>query len=202
MRTLLATPDPWWSRLLGQMLDGWGFEVQTTDSGICTLAALTANAPVPLALLDMALPPAGALEICRQVRLHESGARPYILLLALAPGGPGPAAALDQGADDYLAFPTDLDELRARLEAGRRLLAWQQRTRGSQPPDVVPLCAHCNRARLPGDGWWPIEALLARLGQQTSHGICPDCYHALVEPELTALGCSHGATLPDDGPRR
>jgi sigma-B regulation protein RsbU (phosphoserine phosphatase) len=189
MRVLIATADPWWAAQLRPQIANWGFDVFTTDSAGGAIAALSTSSGAGLALLDRDLPPGGALEVCRLMRRHEDLVHPYLLVVNLSPCRSAPAEALDAGADDFLPFPADPEELRARLEAGRRLLSWHQRILQRRQESAIGLCPHCKRACLAGEGWRPVEVLLAHLGVQTSPGTCPGCYHAWVEPELlSAVG--------------
>jgi DNA-binding response OmpR family regulator len=70
-------------------------------------------------LLDVLLPGASGLEICRVLRAERSKA--MILMLTARDATSDVVAGLDAGADDYLVKPFDLEELSARLRAlGRR----------------------------------------------------------------------------------
>jgi len=65
-------------------------------------------------------------QICRQLR--KCANRPYIytVLLTAKNEKRDVIAALQAGADDYLAKPFDAQELRARLETGMRILRLQE----------------------------------------------------------------------------
>lgn len=72
-----------------------------------------------IVLLDIMLPGMDGLQICRQLRSDRSDA--MILMLTAKDTVDDKVAALDAGADDYLAKPFDLAELSARIRAlGRR----------------------------------------------------------------------------------
>lgn len=66
-------------------------------------------------VLDVNLPGESGLEIAR--RLRQSGNDIPILMLTALDGVRDRVAGLDQGADDYLTKPFDLDELLARMRA-------------------------------------------------------------------------------------
>ncbi|MEP6638961.1 MAG: response regulator transcription factor [Chloroflexota bacterium] len=72
-----------------------------------------------LVVLDIVLPGMSGLEVCD--RLRSSGYREPILMLTALDGVEHRVAGLDRGADDYLAKPFAMAELRARIRAlGRR----------------------------------------------------------------------------------
>ena len=50
--------------------------------------------------------------------------------------------------------------------------------RASDDPEVVAMCAYCDRIRFPDEGreWLrPVEYLATQLSQDVTHGICPGC---------------------------
>ncbi len=74
--------------------------------------------PYDLAILDVILPGVDGFEVCQ--RLRTSGFQAPILILSALDGVDDRVTGLDRGADDYLAKPFAVAELRARLRALRR----------------------------------------------------------------------------------
>jgi two-component system OmpR family response regulator len=74
--------------------------------------------PYDLAILDVILPGLDGFEVCQ--RLRASGFQAPILILSALDGVDDRVTGLDRGADDYLAKPFAVAELRARLRALRR----------------------------------------------------------------------------------
>jgi DNA-binding response OmpR family regulator len=68
-----------------------------------------------LVILDVWLPDANGIELCREWR--ENGVRTPILMLTARTDVASRVAGLDAGADDYLGKPFALAELRARMRA-------------------------------------------------------------------------------------
>jgi two-component system copper resistance phosphate regulon response regulator CusR len=94
-------------------------------------------------ILDVRLPDADGLEVCRSVR--AAGNRVPILMLTALDGVEQRIAGLDAGADDYLSKPFDFGELLARLRAlsRRRLDALPQvLTVGDLTVDTARRSAH------------------------------------------------------------
>jgi DNA-binding response OmpR family regulator len=71
--------------------------------------------PYDLVVLDVVLPTIDGLEICG--RLRGTGFAAPILMLTALDAVEDRVAGLDQGADDYLAKPFAMAELRARVRA-------------------------------------------------------------------------------------
>ena len=71
--------------------------------------------PPDLIVLDLMLPGIDGLEVCR--RLRASGNQVPILMLTAKDAIPDRVSGLDEGADDYLVKPMDLQELLAHVRA-------------------------------------------------------------------------------------
>jgi diguanylate cyclase (GGDEF)-like protein len=81
--------------------------------------------PPTLLLLDWMMPGKSGVDVCRQIRSRTQLRYPYILLLTSKDAKQDLLEALDAGADDYLTKPFDVDELKARLLVGKRILKLQ-----------------------------------------------------------------------------
>lgn len=54
--------------------------------------------------------------------------------------------------------------------------------------DFLPMCSYCRKIRDDEDYWLSVEAYLARhTNTKFSHGICPECMEAHVEPQFAKL---------------
>ena len=85
--------------------------------GTTALATLLRNRHDAV-VLDVLMPEPGGLEVCRAIRAR--GDDTPILMLTARDLISDRVAGLDAGADDYLAKPFALEELRARLRALQR----------------------------------------------------------------------------------
>ena len=98
-----------------------GFDVQhaaTAQDGLAQLQLAGAAQAFDAVLLDLMLPDADGLEVCRRIRAqaHPVGAVPIVMLTAK--GDPmDRVVGLELGADDYLPKPFEPRELLARLRA-------------------------------------------------------------------------------------
>jgi len=82
------------------------------------LAMLRQDERFALVLLDLMLPDADGLEVCRQIRTLATPARSTPVVMLTAKGDPfDRVVGLEVGADDYLPKPFEPRELLARLRA-------------------------------------------------------------------------------------
>ena len=114
VRVLVVDDDTAVRQSLATALGRDGYEVLAAQDGNAALAHLIA-ASVDAIVLDVAMPEPNGLEVCR--RLRARGDRTPILMLTARDLVDDRVAGLDAGADDYLAKPFALAELRARLRA-------------------------------------------------------------------------------------
>lgn len=114
--------------MLANLLSGDGYLVDAASGGAELDDALASREP-DLILLDVAMPGEDGLSIARRVK--ASRATPIIMLSALG-DTVDRIVGLEVGADDYIAKPFDIGELRARqgsAEAGRSGIPTAGRTR-------------------------------------------------------------------------
>lgn len=92
------------------------FHLCLAENGHAALAAAATTRP-DLILLDLGLPDLDGVEIIRRIR--EWSPVP-IIVVSVRDREDDKVAALDAGADDYLAKPFGVSELKARIRAGLR----------------------------------------------------------------------------------
>lgn len=124
-RVLLVDDDATIREHLGPVLERSGLEVEEADDGAAALDAIARRRP-DLVILDVMMPGMDGREVLRRIR-SEHDWLPVILLTRVGESYER-AAALDEGADDYLNKPFDPHELVARVRAVLR------RTRNDGPP--------------------------------------------------------------------
>jgi two-component system KDP operon response regulator KdpE len=113
---LVIEDEPQIRRFLRTSLDAEGFAVEEAASGEEGLA-MAANRKAEVVILDLGLPDLDGVEVIR--RLRAWSAVPVIVLSARAQEK-DKVAALDAGADDYVAKPFGMHELLARLRVALR----------------------------------------------------------------------------------
>lgn len=112
-------------RIMRLILERAGLEVIEADSGARALEICRETMP-DLIVSDWVMPGMSGLDFCREFRaLPHEGYGYFILLTSKSEKG-DIAQGLDSGADDFLTKPVDGHELRARINAGARILTMQR----------------------------------------------------------------------------
>ncbi|PYT14449.1 MAG: response regulator [Acidobacteria bacterium] len=199
MRILIAEDDAVSRRVLEATLVKWGFEVTTTTNGTEAWQVLVAEGAPKLAILDWMMPEIDGLEICRRIRQRPGAGPLHIILLTARGRKEDVIAGLQAGADDYVTKPFDHEELRARVQVGVRLVELQSMladrvveleeaiARVRQLRGLLPICSYCKKVRDDKNYWQQVEQYVSTHADvKFSHGICPDCYREVVEPQLDA----------------
>jgi sigma-B regulation protein RsbU (phosphoserine phosphatase) len=188
MRALIADDDPVAAVAVSRSMSNWGFETTVVHDGLSAWEHLNGENPQSLAIVDWEMPGLEGPELCRRVRSVASRAHLYIILLTARNSSTDLIAGLEAGADDYLIKPVDLNELRARVHVGVRVVSLQaslaekvaelqstldnvRRLRG-----LLPICAYCKRIRDDRNYWQRVEVYVSEHTDATfTHGICPSC---------------------------
>ena len=123
---LIADDDPVSRRLLQVSLGSAGYRVAAAADGAEALRLLNEPDSPRLVILDWLMPVMDGVQVCRLVR--ASGREPYHYIILLTAKGHQTEIieGLEAGADDYITKPFDLQELKARLRAGKRILELQE----------------------------------------------------------------------------
>ncbi|HET7238851.1 MAG TPA: response regulator [Terrimicrobiaceae bacterium] len=125
MRILIAEDDPAFRRFLKEILVNWGYEVVVAEDGNEAWQALKSRDAPRLAILDWMMPEISGVEICRKVRQELQKPYTYIILLTALQQEQDLVTGMEAGADDYIIKPIKTNELRVRLNAGRRIIDLQ-----------------------------------------------------------------------------
>lgn len=112
-------------RILAASLVRWGYVVTEADSAEQALDLCAANQP-DLVLSDWMMPGMDGLEFCQTFRKMPRESYGYFILLTSKTEKEAVARGLDCGADDFLTKPVNAAELRARINAGERILRMER----------------------------------------------------------------------------
>jgi two-component system cell cycle response regulator len=122
VRILIADDEVLSRRLLEKTLERAGYEVTAVENGRLAVAQLSEPGGPRLALLDWVMPELDGPGVCREVRKRQEQAYVYMVLLTSKESKEDIVAGLESGADDYLTKPFNVEELKARLRTGERIL--------------------------------------------------------------------------------
>jgi two-component system, OmpR family, response regulator len=132
-RILIVDDDATIREMLAEYLSTHGYEVAQADGGVAMRAALARGAP-DLVLLDIGLPGEDGLTLARFLReRHDLG----IIMVTGADDVVDRVAGLEVGADDYIAKPFDLRELRARVKSVLRRLKGKAAAASAAPASRI-----------------------------------------------------------------
>ena len=197
MKILIAEDDPVSATLLQTLLTQWDYEVLITENGDDALSVLAADDGPSLAILDWMMPGLSGKAVCREIR-SASPSRPlYLILLTRLGQRDKMVEGLEAGADDYLAKPFDAAELRARVQAGRRVVNLERELHDrvgeledalanvKQLQGLLPICSYCKKIRDDQDSWHHVDSYVAQHTEvQFSHSICPSCFETVMKPQI------------------
>ena len=113
-KVLIAEDDPSVRKAVQRVLALEKYDVTAVNDGQAALEELS-KTRFDLAVLDVMMPFADGLTVCREAR-HRGIQTPILLLTARVEVGDR-VAGLDAGADDYLVKPFVVDELLARCRS-------------------------------------------------------------------------------------
>jgi two-component system, OmpR family, KDP operon response regulator KdpE len=120
MQILIVEDDEDTAEIVCTLLADAGYQAMAVDRGETALDEI-ANLSPSLVLLDLNLPDIHGLDVLRMVRTHS-----FLPMIVLSGYGKDRdrVAALEAGADDYMAKPFSPEELIARVRALLRRVEW------------------------------------------------------------------------------
>jgi len=127
LKILIAEDDPISRKLLQKALERAGYDVLAVENGKQALEVLASFEAPRLALLDWVMPELDGPAVCRAIRKRAEQPYAYMVLLTSKDSKEETVVGLESGADDYLTKPFNIEELRARLRVGERILLLEDR---------------------------------------------------------------------------
>jgi putative two-component system response regulator len=121
MNILLVDDDATTLRMLEKSLSKWGYVVATAENGIQAVEQLQQHR-IDMIVSDWLMPEMDGLALCEKVRSLDLDHYIYIILISAQDTRTDVVRGLEGGVDDYITKPLNIDELRARLEIGARVI--------------------------------------------------------------------------------
>jgi two-component sensor histidine kinase len=125
MKILIVEDDSTSLAFLLQLVEKLGHQGVPTESGEAAWELLTTDKAPRLVILDRMMPGMDGAELCRRIRALDGRIPPYIIMVTIKGEKSDIISGLEAGANDYLSKPFDPEELRARIDVGRRMLDLQ-----------------------------------------------------------------------------
>lgn len=119
-RVLAIDDNPYALQTIEGALAGTGYDVETARSGLEGLERAAAQPPDAV-LLDLLMPGIDGLEVLRRIRQDDVLSEVPVIVITSADERAARLDALRGGADDFLAKPLNIPELRARLSTLEKL---------------------------------------------------------------------------------
>ena len=183
MKILVAEDDITSRKILETILSKWGYKVFAVKDGHEAWEVMQSAESPRLCLVDWMMPGVDGIELCRRMRCLETSVPPYVVLLTARSDKKEIVEGLRSGADDYITKPFDNEELRARIEVGKRVvelqreLLYQEKLRGvlemagaichefNQPLQVI--CAQTELLAMNPEFGNPLKEKIAVIRRQT-----------------------------------
>jgi sigma-B regulation protein RsbU (phosphoserine phosphatase) len=121
MRILIVDDEPVNRLVLTRKLSLWGHEVVPACDGAQAWEMIQTE-PFRMVITDWMMPGMDGIELTRRIRRSPIGGYCYVLLLTARSGTPALVEGMEAGADDFVTKPFEVEELRARIRAGERVL--------------------------------------------------------------------------------
>jgi two-component system KDP operon response regulator KdpE len=172
MSTLLIVDDE--DAILRTMdvnLRARGYRVELATTGTQAMAVAARHHPDAV-VLDLGLPDMDGIDVIRGLRGWSSVP---IIILSARSGEAQKVAALDAGADDYVAKPFGMDELMARVRAALRHAVSPEELPTIETPDfTIDLAAkkatrQGHEVRFTPTEWQVVELLVRNPGRLITH---------------------------------
>lgn len=127
LKALIADDSASIRVLLSHTLTKMGYEVVECTNGTEVWKYIRKGEHFNIFILDWVMPGLSGVELCKKIRQSNTAGYQYILLLTGNSSVNDMIEGLESGADDYLAKPVSIPELKARIKIGERLFEYERR---------------------------------------------------------------------------
>lgn len=121
MRVLVVDDEAFSRTLLAENLERWGHEVVQARDGQDAWQRIASD-KLGFVISDWMMRGLDGPDLCRRIRAAGLPWYTYVILLTARSANGSLIEGMNAGADDFIRKPFDLDELRARIRAGERVL--------------------------------------------------------------------------------
>ena len=125
MRILIVEDNPLTCVMLKKNMNKWGYDALTAGDINAALAIIVSE-EIQLVITDWLMPGGNGDELCQRVRELNLPFYTYMILVTSLEDAEYAVLGMEAGADDFIRKPIQLDELRARIRAGERILTLEK----------------------------------------------------------------------------
>ncbi len=126
MKIMIVEDNPVSLALLHKALAKDEPSIVTAQNGVDAWERFQNEQP-RIVLTDWMLPDLSGIELCNRIRRLQTSKYTYVIVITAKDRKEDALEAFDTGADDYLTKPYDIRELRARMNAGKRIIQLRDR---------------------------------------------------------------------------
>ncbi len=126
MRILVVDDSKMTQVLMQRSLNKWGYEVTCVSNIDAAIDFLTKEA-VQFVITDWIMPGGTGPMLCRKIRDFKDSFYTYIIIMTALDDSSAMVEGMDSGADDFIRKPIQLEEMRARIRAGERVLELEKK---------------------------------------------------------------------------
>jgi two-component system cell cycle response regulator len=194
MKVLVADDEVVSRRLIETSVRRWGYEAVVARDGLEASQILHSPDAPKLAVLDWMMPGLDGIELCRELRKGEGDSYTYVVLLTGKRNKTDVVQGLEAGADDYLIKPFDPQELRVRLQTGKRILCLLEQLKAAR--ETLRALA----ARDPLTGLWNHSSIIDLLVNEIDRAERQSTYVAVALVDLDhfkSINDTHGHLIGD-----
>jgi DNA-binding response OmpR family regulator len=123
---LIADDDNPTRMLLRAEITQWNYPVVEAVDGEEAWKKINSPNPPRILILDWMMPKIDGVTLCKKIKTQMS-ISPYIILLTQISGTSHAINAIEAGADEFLTKPFNHTELRSRLLAAHRIIAYEEK---------------------------------------------------------------------------
>ncbi len=126
MRVLIVDDDRIALEFLHRQLSSWGYDVAMANGGECAWEMFQKD-EYSVVISDWQMPDVDGLDLLKRIRNSQPSYYVYSILLTVKSELQDLILGMDAGADDFLSKPFEPNELRVRLNAGKRIIELERK---------------------------------------------------------------------------
>ncbi|MBZ5563867.1 MAG: diguanylate cyclase [Acidobacteriia bacterium] len=198
MKVLIAEADTVCRRALESLLAGWGYQTAGASNRVEALELLEREKCPGLIIVGGLTTLGERVQLIQEIRKQREEPYAYIIVRGAPNRAEEVKEALDAGADDYLTNPSDAQELKTCVRAGRRIVQLREELLRARETiryqlNHDPLTGLWNRAAI-------IEILHRELTRSRREGTCVGVMMAALDG-LKSINDVYGHAAGDQAVR-